>query len=80
MTDYDSWHETNETVTIETIMTTLHNNIDLARQTIKLASGRVARERNCECAGALGPALVTDMSTVPEGRKKELDLLLRKYL
>ena len=80
VTDYDSWHETNETVTIETIMTTLHNNIDLARQTIKLASGRVARERNCECAGALGPALVTDMSTVPEGRKKELDLLLRKYL
>ena len=80
VTDYDSWHETNETVTVEAIMTTLRNNIDTARRTIRLAAARLGGERTCACKDALGPALVTDMSTVPENRRKELDLLLRKYL
>lgn len=80
VTDYDSWHETNETVTVEAILTTLHNNIATAKETIRLAAGRLTGERTCACKDALGPALVTDMSTVPSSRKKELDLLLKKYL
>jgi 5'-methylthioadenosine phosphorylase len=79
VTDYDSWHETNETVTVEAILTTLHNNIAAARDTIRRAAGRLAGERTCACRNALGPALVTDMSTVPSSRKRELDLLLKKY-
>ena len=70
ITDYDSWHETNETVTIEAILTIMHNNIDLAKKTIKLAAGRVPQKRGCNCANALGPAIVT----VPEaitGRDEE---------
>ena len=41
---------------------------------------RLTGERTCACKDALGPALVTDMSTVPSSRKKELELLLKKYL
>jgi 5'-methylthioadenosine phosphorylase len=80
VTDYDSWHETNETVTVEAIVTTMRNNIDFAKKTVGLAAGRVPSKRECDCASALGPALVTDMSTVPEAQKRKLDLLIGKYI
>jgi len=79
ITDYDSWRETSETVTVEAILTTMRNNIDFAKKTIKLAAGRVPEKRECACASALGPALVTDLSLVPEEQRKKLDLLIGKY-
>jgi 5'-methylthioadenosine phosphorylase len=80
ITDYDSWHETNETVTIEAILTIMRNNIDLAKKTIKLAAGRVPQKRACNCATALGPAIMTLPETIPAATKKKLDLLIGKYL
>jgi 5'-methylthioadenosine phosphorylase len=80
VTDYDSWHETNETVTVEAILTTMKNNIDLAKKTIRLAAGRAPKVRDCACASALGPAIVTDLSLVPAATRKNLDLLIGKYL
>ena len=80
VTDYDSWHETNETVTVEAILTTMKNNIDNAKKTIKLTAGRAPSTRDCECAGALGLALVTDPAVIPDEQKKKLDLLIGKYV
>jgi 5'-methylthioadenosine phosphorylase len=80
ITDYDSWHETNETVTVEAILTTMRNNIDFAKKTIRLAAGRLPKKRECACASALGPALVTDLSRVSAEQKKRLDLLIGKYI
>ena len=80
ITDYDSWHETNETVTVEVILTTRRNNIDFAKKTIKLAAGRLPKKRDCACASALGPALVTDLSRVSTEQRKKLDLLIGKYI
>jgi 5'-methylthioadenosine phosphorylase len=79
-TDYDSWHETNETVTVEAILSIMNSNVQHAKETVRLAAGRVPEKRECACAGALGLALVTDMSTVSEEQKKRLDLLIRKYV
>jgi 5'-methylthioadenosine phosphorylase len=80
ITDYDSWHETNETVTVEAILTTMRNNIDLAKKTVRLAAGRVPSKRECACASALGPALVTDPASIPTATRQKLDLLIGKYI
>jgi 5'-methylthioadenosine phosphorylase len=80
ITDYDSWHETAETVTVDAILKTMHNNIDFAKKTIKLAAGRVPAKRRCACASALQPAIVTDPAAIPAATKKKLDLLIGKYL
>ena len=80
ITDYDSWHEAKEAVSVETILTTMRNNIDLAKKTISLSAGRVAKERSCSCANALAGAITTDIAAIPAPRKKELDLLIGKYL
>jgi 5'-methylthioadenosine phosphorylase len=80
ITDYDSWHEANEAVSVEAILTTMHHNIDYAKQTIKLAAGRVPGKRTCDCASALGPALVTDLSLASEEQKKRLGVIIGKYI
>jgi 5'-methylthioadenosine phosphorylase len=80
ITDYDSWHETNEAVTVEAILTTMRNNIDNAKKTIKLAAGRIPPTRNCACVDALGSALVTDPAVIPGEQKQKLGLLLGKYV
>jgi 5'-methylthioadenosine phosphorylase len=80
ITDYDSWHESNEAVSVGAILTTMRHNIDLAKKTIRLAAGRLPPQRHCPCADALGPALVTDLSLAPEEEKKRLGLLIEKYV
>jgi 5'-methylthioadenosine phosphorylase len=80
ITDYDSWHETNEAVSVEAILTTMRQNIDFAKKTIKLAAGRLPEKRDCACATALEPALVTDLALADSREKERLGLLIRKYL
>ncbi|MHB8105014.1 MAG: S-methyl-5'-thioadenosine phosphorylase [Dehalococcoidales bacterium] len=80
ITDYDSWHEANEAVSVEAILTTMHNNIDFAKKTIKLAAGRVPLKRECGCANALNGAIVTDIAAIPAAQKKKLDLIIGKYV
>jgi 5'-methylthioadenosine phosphorylase len=80
ITDYDSWHEANEAVSVDTILTTMRNNIDFAKKTIKLAAGRLPPKRECACTSALGGAIVTDPAAIPTAQKKKLDLLIRKYV
>lgn len=80
VTDFDSWHETNETVTVEAILTTMRHNIALAKKTVGLAAGRVPAKRDCACVDALGPAIVTDLTKVPREQLQILDLLIGKYV
>jgi 5'-methylthioadenosine phosphorylase len=78
VTDYDSWHETNETVTVAAIMATMQSNVDFVREAIRLTAGRLPAERDCDCATAL--AIVTDPEAIPPATRKKLGLLIGKYL
>jgi 5'-methylthioadenosine phosphorylase len=80
ITDYDCWHETEESVTAEIIINRLRQNIDTAKRIIKLAVGRIPEKRDCDCATALRTAFVTSPEVMPEAQKKKLDLLIGKYL
>jgi len=80
VTDYDSWHERTEPVTIDVILRVQHQNIDAAKQIIKLAVSRIPPRRDCECATALKTAFVTDPAAMPAEQKKKLDLIIGKYL
>ncbi len=80
VTDYDSWHETNEPVSVGAILATQRQNIEAARKTIMLAVSRIPDKRDCDCASALGPALVTAPEVIPAEQKKRLGLLISKYI
>jgi 5'-methylthioadenosine phosphorylase len=80
VTDYDCWHEAHESVTIEMIVANLLKNVDTAKRIVKLASGRIPQKRGCLCGTALKNAIVTAPEHISEARKKELSLLIGKYV
>jgi len=80
VTDYDSWWEPVEPVTVETILKTLRENIDTARRIIRLAVKKVPSVRTCACASALKMAIVTDPAKIPAAQKEKLGLLIGKYM
>jgi 5'-methylthioadenosine phosphorylase len=79
-TDFDSWHEAMETVSVDVILDTLRRNVEISKRLIKLTVARVAEHRHCACADALAGAIVTDHRLIPEKRKKELELIIGKYV
>jgi len=80
VTDYDCWHDEKEPVTVETILTILAENISTAKEIIRVASPCIPGRRDCECAHALRTGMVTPPELVPEQMKKELAVLIGRYL
>ncbi len=80
VTDYDCWREGCESVTAEIIIRILKQNIATAKNIIRLALSAIPEKRDCECATALKTAIVTDSDLIPARQKKDLDLLIGKYI
>ena len=80
VSDYDSWWQPGEPVTVDIILNILRQNADTAKRIIKLAVSRIPEKRDCACATALETAIVTAPDMVPAEQKKKLDLLIGKYL
>ena len=79
-TDYDCWHETEEDVSVDAVLAVLRNNVATAQEILHAAVKRVPRNRDCHCARALENAIITDSDSIPTSVKKDLDLLVGKYL
>lgn len=80
VTDYDCWHEGHESVTIEMVISNLLRNVDTAKKIVKLVASNVPQQRSCACGSALATAIVTAPELIPARRKKELALLIGKYV
>jgi 5'-methylthioadenosine phosphorylase len=79
-TDYDSWRESTEAVSVDVIFRILRQNIELSKQIISLAVTKIDQKRGCGCAGALEHAIITDPALIPAERKRVLAPLIGKYL
>ncbi len=80
-TDYDCWHEEEESVTVEMILETIRNNVAMAREIITRAAPRAAgAECSCGCAEAMRYAAVTDKDAIPAETKEALSIIMGKYL
>ena len=80
VTDYDSWKELSEPVTVDVILDILHQSVDIAKKIIKLAVSRIPDKRDCDCATAMQTAMATTLEFIPAEQKKKLNLLIGKYL
>jgi len=80
VTDYDCWHPSYESVTTEMILTNLRKGIDTVRKILKLLLPSVPQKRDCACASALKYAIATEAKYIPKEKRKELGLLIGKYL
>ena len=78
VTDYDVWK--NEPVTVDMVIGNLTANTANVQRLLKSAIAGLQRERRCECASALQYAILTDPKVVPAKTKKDLALLIKKYI
>ena len=80
VTDYDCWHPTYEAVTTDMILTNLRKGVDTVKRILELLLPSIPKKRDCACASALKYAIVTGRKYIPKEKKKELGLLIDKYL
>lgn len=80
VTDYDCWHETEDAVTVEAILATLHKNVELAKRVLRTVASAVDALPACTCQHALTNAIVTARPSVSPAVRKRLELLTRRVL
>jgi 5'-methylthioadenosine phosphorylase len=82
-TDYDSWHETEESVTVEMVVSNLSANVANAQRILRAVAKKIPADRSantCECPSALATAILTDRSVIPPEAREKYSLLIGKYL
>jgi 5'-methylthioadenosine phosphorylase len=80
VTDYDCWHPSHDSVTVEMIVSNLRRNAETAQQVIAHAAESLPIARTCECAHALATALITRPDVIPAATKDKLRPIVGKYL
>ena len=80
VTDYDCWHETEEAVTVESILATLRQNVSLAKRLLRTAIPMVANGKACICQRALQNAVITTPDRMPASLRRKLALLMDRVV
>lgn len=82
ITDYDCWYhgESTETVSVEMIINNLLKNVDVSKKIVRAALKKIGGDRKCACATALKDAIITNPANIPAKTKKDLELIIGKYV
>ncbi len=80
VTDYDVWHITEEPVSVDMVVKTLHQNTEVAQNTILSLVENLPEQDNCTCHSALENSIITNRNAIAPEAKKRLGLLVDKYL
>lgn len=83
ITDYDCWHESAESVTVEMVVANLQQNVANAQRVIReiaRRAGELDASKTCDCDRALASAIMTDPRSIPDEVKARYRLLLGRYI
>jgi len=79
-TDYDCWRESGESVTIDAVLKVMNQNIENCQKIIKDTMHRLPQTRTCQCPDAMKNAVITAKNKIPKKLKKDLKIIIGKYL
>ena len=80
VTDYDCWHDAEETVTVEVVVRNLLKNVASSQDVVAQLVPTMPEQRDCPCATALENAIITAPELVPQSTKDRLRPIVGKYL
>jgi 5'-methylthioadenosine phosphorylase len=83
ITDYDCWHESEESVTVEMVLNNLSANISSAQRILRAVARKIPASRlanTCECPSALSTAILSDRASIPAEVRERYRLLIDRYL
>lgn len=79
-TDYDCWHETEEDVSVDAVMTVLNKNVEGARRTVAELTRMLPDPAESPATGALATALITQRDAIPPSAVTRLHWLVGRYV
>lgn len=82
-TDYDCWHESEASVTVEMVINNLNANVTNAQRILRAVAQKIPSDRatnTCECPTALASAILTDRTRLTPEIKEKYQLLLGAYV
>lgn len=80
ITDYDCWHPEHASVTIDLVVKNLNKNIENAKKILATAIKNIPDREDCRCSDALKYAIVTDKKFIPAKIKKDLNIIIGRYI
>ncbi len=80
VTDYDCWHASHESVTLEMIIGYLNKNVGNAKNILRKAIPLVGALKKYSAAGAIQYAIVTNPKLIPQNIKNDLKPIIGKYI
>lgn len=80
VTDYDCWHPSHGSVSIDMVIKSLSQNIDNSKKILSRVIKTLPCRRGCSCGSALQHAIVTDHRYIPGRIKKRLNIIIGKYV
>ncbi len=82
-TDYDCWHESEESVTVEMVIGNLSANVANAQRILRDVASQIVAQgenRTCGCSSALATSIITNPAAIPAEAKEKYSLLIGKYV
>ncbi len=80
VTDYDSWKEDAEHVTVDMVLEYLHRNAQTAKRIVLQTIESIPRVPGCSCHDALKNAILTDKKFWPAQTRRRLEPILARYI
>ncbi len=80
VTDYDVWHESEEQVSVELIVSNLQKNAAASQQVLRALVPRLDDERECGCPSALENGIITAREHITQETRQRLEVIIGKYL
>ena len=80
VTDYDCWHPTHDSVTVEQVVAVLLKNAANACNVVREAVKVMPKQRQCRCGSALADAIITERGSISPAARERLKLILDKYI
>jgi 5'-methylthioadenosine phosphorylase len=79
-TDYDCWHESEEDVSVDAVISVLRANAALANSIVRSVATMLPQTSSCDCLRAAQFAIMTKPELIPYETKAKLATLYGKYL
>jgi 5'-methylthioadenosine phosphorylase len=81
VTDYDCWHQCEESVSVEMVVANLNKAVAGVKKLLPLIIAALPERREaCACASALATSIITAPAMIPEKAYKRLELIVGKYI
>ncbi len=80
VTDYDCWHLSEETVSVELVVDNLRKNAQTSQRVLKALISEIPSARRCACASSLKDAIITSPDLIPASARERLSAIIGNYL